>query len=177
MENEVWYDVKDEKMRGLIEVSNLGRARRKESGEICKLADNGNGYLAVYCHVDKKTVLRYIHRLVAQVFHDNPDDLPQVGHKDDDKSNNHPSNLYWCSGSKNIRDAHRTGRMKKRSEHGPVKRYPEEIVEEAYCRVMFKGDEITPTANEYGMPRTTLSSIINKRSWTHLTDKLDEKCA
>ncbi len=172
---EVWHDAKDEKIKGLVEVSNLGRARHKDSKKICKLHDNGAGYLAVACTVDKKVVLRYIHRLVAQVFHNNTENLPQVGHKDDDKANNRPENLYWCSGSKNIRDAHRTGRMKKRSDYGTTSRYEEKVVDEAYRSVVIYGEGISQTAKRLGMPRTTLSSMINKRSWTHLTDKIDDE--
>jgi len=172
---ELWHDVKDEKMYGYVEVSNLGRARYKDTGEICRLADNGNGYLAVYCRIDKKTVLRYIHRLVGQVFHDNPDNLPQVGHRDDDKSNNHPDNLYWCSGSRNIRDAHKSGRMKKRSELGSISRYDDKVVASAYRDVVVFGEGITKTATKHDMPRTTLSSIINKRARSNITDKIDEE--
>lgn len=49
------------------------------------------------------------HRLVAEAFLDNPDNLPIVNHKDGNKLNNHVSNLEWVSYSDNSKHAHRIG--------------------------------------------------------------------
>ena len=43
-----------------------------------------------------------VHRLVAQAYIPNPDNLPEVNHIDEDKSNNHVSNLEWCTQEYNL---------------------------------------------------------------------------
>ena len=85
---------------GLYEVSNLGRVRR--NGKILKPWKNNWGYLLV--SLCKNGIVRNarIHRLVALAFIPNPQNLPQVNHKDEDKTNNAVSNLEWCTAGYNI---------------------------------------------------------------------------
>lgn len=56
-----------------------------------------------YCTVELSRGRVYrIHRLVAQAYLSNPDNLPEVNHKDEDKSNNSVSNLEWCTSEYNL---------------------------------------------------------------------------
>ena len=96
-----------------IEVSNLGRVRtldrvvsgengtRSLKGRVLKQQLNHNGYLQVGFRVNGKRVNKSIHRLVAQTFIKNPDNLPEINHKDSDPTNNNVSNLERCSRSYN----------------------------------------------------------------------------
>lgn len=145
--------------------------------------DNGAGYLAVTVGYKIKESgklvpkLEYVHRLVAKAFIPNPDNLPQVNHKDFNKSNNDVSNLEWVSRADNIKHSHDNGRMQKRYDVGPVTILTVEQVKECYTRVVVGCEGVNVVAVSMNKPRTTISSIINKRSRRDITDKLDEEFA
>ena len=90
---------------GKYEVSNLGRIRNLNwngTGEVRVIAQHANpmtGYIQVtlYDKALKKSVMKYLHRLVADAFLPNPNNLEQIDHKDADKTNNTVSNLRWVS--------------------------------------------------------------------------------
>lgn len=88
-------------------VSNLGRVKTlnyKRSGreKIMSLLDNGSGYFKVCLCSNGKVKQLYVHRLVAQAFLDNPNNLPEVNHKDENPSNNYVSNLEYCDHKYNM---------------------------------------------------------------------------
>lgn len=60
------------------------------------------GYLMVCLCKDGEERIYAVHRLVAEAFIDNPDDLPEVNHIDENPSNNHVENLEWCTRQYNI---------------------------------------------------------------------------
>lgn len=69
----------------------------------------GSGYegINLWCYDKKKHITKYIHRLVAETFLPNPNNYPEVNHKDGNKSNNHINNLEWCSISHNRKHCRR----------------------------------------------------------------------
>lgn len=71
-------------------------SKRLVKGRVLKQSDNGHGYMAVEFSMNNKTVQLYVHRIVASAFIPNPDNLPQVNHKDNNRANNAVSNLEWC---------------------------------------------------------------------------------
>jgi len=97
-----------------IEGSNLGRARtldrvvstrrgtRVVKGRILTQHSNGTGYMQVGPRINGKKVNIYTHRLVAECFLPNQENLPEINHKDNNPRNNNISNLEWCSHKYNI---------------------------------------------------------------------------
>lgn len=70
-------------------------------GHALKQWANNKGYLLVHFSVNGKDVARLVHRIIAASFIPNPDNLPEVNHKDNDRTNNAVSNLEWCTSQYN----------------------------------------------------------------------------
>lgn len=99
IEKEIWKPIKGYEN---YEVSTLGRVKsigndkmRKE--KILKPADDGRGYLFVVLYKNGNKKPCKIHRLVAETFIPNTDNLPCINHKDENKSNNSVCNLEFCT--------------------------------------------------------------------------------
>lgn len=63
------------------------------------------GYMQVVLFLEGKKKNARVHRLVAQAFLPNPNNLPQINHLDKNKKNNHLSNLEWCTNQENCEHA------------------------------------------------------------------------
>lgn len=110
---EVWKDI--EGYEGLYQVSNLGRVRSVDryvrtsrgnglkpvKGKIIKQAVL-SGYVCVRLHKNNKEKTHLVHRLVANAFIPNHNNLPEINHKDENKQNNLISNLEWCDRAYNV---------------------------------------------------------------------------
>lgn len=98
---------------GLYEVSNLGRVKNIKTERILKPGKNNLGYLqvALYKNGLQKTVK--VHRLVALAFLSNPQNLHEINHKDEDKTNNTVENLEWCTHEYNMNYGTRIERLYK----------------------------------------------------------------
>ena len=66
-------------------------------------------YYAVMLWLGNKSKCAKVHRLVAEAFIPNPDNLPCINHKDGNKLNNQVTNLEWCTYQENMQHAVRTG--------------------------------------------------------------------
>lgn len=84
------------------QITDDGRVWSKITNKWLKATDNGWGYLKVNLYKNGKMKCCRVHRLVANAFLPNPENLPQINHKDEDKTNNNVSNLEWCDRAYNI---------------------------------------------------------------------------
>ncbi len=84
------------------EVSNLGNVRNKITKQILNPGTDKKGYYQVSLKQQNgKYSTKKVHRLVAQAFIPNPENKPQVDHKDNDRKNNKVENLRWASACEN----------------------------------------------------------------------------
>ena len=122
MKKEYWKPVVG--YEGHYQVSNFGRVKSIKFGKeiILKPRKDKCGYYSVVLYKNGIVKKYYVHRLVAEAFIPNPNNLPCVNHKDENKLNNSVDNLEWCDRLYNVR--YGTGierRSKKRSK--PVLQY------------------------------------------------------
>lgn len=131
---EIWKDIKG--YEGIYQISSLGRVKSIDrwvnytndnlkhiKERILKIGNNLKGYYHVVLSKNGKHKTMTIHHLVAQAFIPNPDKLPCINHKDEDKSNNivwvnedgsidyDKSNLEWCTYEYNNNYGDRTKKM------------------------------------------------------------------
>jgi len=173
MNEELWKDVKN--YEDLYEVSDVGVVRAKRTGLLLKLMDNGAGYMGVSLCKGGVYHRRYIHRLVAQAFIENPEGKPQVMHLDHNSKNNHVSNLAWGTQKENTLQGIRDGRINSKP-RGKIKKL---TLEDRTKAIIHKklGKGVQETATLLGFPRTTISSVFNNRSapeWVEfITEELE----
>lgn len=112
MEEEVWKDITG--YEGLYQVSNLGRVKSlarevftgvymrqiPETIKISQKHSSGN-YRSIVLSKEGKKTPRLIHRLVAEAFIPNPNNKPEIDHKDGDPTNNNSNNLRWATRKEN----------------------------------------------------------------------------
>ena len=96
---EIWRTMKE---HNNYEISNIGRVRNKKTGRILKTTTNNKGYERFIIYIDKKPKCFYIHRVVANNYLNNPNNLPEINHKNENKKDNRVENLEYCNGLYNL---------------------------------------------------------------------------
>lgn len=161
---------------GFYEVSSHGRVRgistdgnwRRKRGIL-----TGYGGGKLYPHVlltaDGKRVTRNIHRLVAEAFIPNPENFPQINHKDANKENNRVDNLEWCTCQQN--QAHARSKQLQRIPKGTQcwnAKLTDDKVRTMRHRYQTEGITYKELAAEYGVHSGVVGMIIRREKWKHV---------
>lgn len=119
-DKERWRLIEDSD--GRYEVSDQARVRNRRTNKVLSQFSDRCGYMRVTLRIDGQAKSRSVHRLVAIAFVANPHGYTEVNHIDEDKANNLPANLEWCTRLHNL--THGTARERAaRSTSLPVFQY------------------------------------------------------
>lgn len=180
-----------EEFDGIYEISNLGnvksleryvevvgvnrmRHKRLLNEKFLKHLPTRCGYLRVGFPIDNKVKYISIHRLVAIAFIPNPENKPEVNHKDGDKTNNRVDNLEWVTSSENQLHSYKNGLQKPHSNGGAKGELNSHSVltekdvikiRELFSSGKFKQTEL---ADLYEVKRSCIYSIVRFRTWKHI---------
>ena len=132
-----------------------------------------DGYLKVRLFKDGKYKHMQVHRLVAMEFIKNPDNLPQINHKDENPKNNNSSNLEWCTAKYNMNYGVHSDRKYVSAfsgERSPRSKLTEKDV--LYIRSHYISHDkhfgYTGLARKFGVDRMTIKSIVLRQTWKHI---------
>lgn len=114
LEGEIWKPINNFPKYA---VSNHGRIKNTRSHHILKPYPDKDGYLDAQLSRDGVAHHNRLHRLVANAFIPNPDNLPIIDHLDGNTSNNHVNNLRWATLGQNMQNSHSRGRCQYKGVH------------------------------------------------------------
>ena len=139
------------------EITRDGKIINKTNGRVVKPQKNGKGYLRV--SIGGK--LQFVHRLVAQKYLPNPENKPQVNHKDGNKLNNSVDNLEWSTNAENRIHAVEKGL------HLCGGDCPWSVLTEDNVRFIRSNNQmsIKELSEKFNVSRSTISDIIHYRTW------------
>lgn len=107
-----WKDI--EELRGKYEISDEGEIRARGTDKILRgFVNKVTGYREVVLSDGERDYYKLVHRLVAQEFVENPENLPQVKHIDGNKQNNSADNLMWVKYQGNKTKGMKRGNLNK----------------------------------------------------------------
>ena len=157
----IWREIPS--LEGRYEASDSGDIRHVVNHKVRRARRNRYGYLQMNFALNdgtgkNKTLL--VHKLIAETFIENPNNLPYINHKDGDETNNHVDNLEWCTASENIKHAFDTGlAVNPKGDKSPLARFTNEQVRE--IRYMYgKGVSETSLAILLGVSQSTIGRIV-----------------
>ena len=180
---EIWktavYD--GEVYEGLYKVSNLGRIlslnyQNTGKAEVMTPFEVGTGYLQVQLWKNKEYKTCLVHRLVAETFLDNPENKPQVNHKDEDKTNNfvflnedgsvdkEKSNLEWSTPKDNCNHGTRNERSAKTRTNGKLSK---RVLQLSLSGDLIKEWESTRECERNGFDHSAVAKCCNGKQKSH----------
>jgi hypothetical protein len=148
-------------------INSDGKIKNKK-GQLLKVEISKEGYYRVTLSKDGKCVKYLLHRIVAIQFIPNPENKPQVNHKNGIKSDNRVENLEWCTRSENEKHAHKNGLKNHKGEKHPSCKLTENDVIE--IRKLYSEKRFTQKqlAEKFNVCFQNISLIVLRKKWNHI---------
>ena len=128
------------------------------------LFEVNHGYLRVGIVHDRKMYHKRIHRLVGEYFIDNPHKYDIIHHIDNDKTNNHYTNLKWVTSKENSKYAKEDGLILTCEKHNMAKYTNDEI--KFVCALLESGlYDVSEISNITGIGKPVIYNICNNKQW------------
>ena len=152
------------------EVSSMGRVRNRERKNCLRHKVSQDGYHRVCLSLPELKHGKFypLHRLVANAFIPNPNNLPQVNHIDGNKSNNAASNLEWCTAKENIEHGIKSGLILKGYEQTWAKIKSEDYPIILAMRVA--GYPNTDIAKKYNVHPGSIHHFFKRKPYLRFSD-------
>ncbi|EOZ4222909.1 NUMOD4 motif-containing HNH endonuclease [Escherichia coli] len=128
----------------------------------------GYAFVGLYPGGGKRPSYKMVHRIVADVFIDNPDGKPEVNHKDGNKLNNKVENLEWVTRTENAKHGFDSGLLVHGFNHHFCKLTPEQV------KSIYKSKgKYRDIAKEFGVCAQTVCNIKNKSAYRRFLEGVD----
>ena len=177
MAEERWRAIPD--YVGWYEAGDLGNIKRvngdnsARAGKILK-PWTSHDYKRVSLYKNGKETSSHVHQIIMEAFVGPCPKNKEVNHKDGDKANNVLTNLEYVTHAENVQHAFDTGLLSRRGEKNSQSKLTERNVHEAR-RLLAKGVTQTEIAKKFGVNKTTICNIANRKSWTWLKEEGDDE--
>lgn len=153
---------------GKVFISNLGNLKKQAIPSLkdkSKVSLNARGYHTTQIKINGIFTSVLVHRLVAEAFIPNPEDKPQVNHKNGIKSDNRVDNLEWCTCAENIEHAVKNGYFIQGEDHWKSK-VTSKVVDAIRSRYKKNTYGLTSfLARKYGISTSNILSIVEHKTW------------
>lgn len=161
----MWEEIGD-----WYKINRFGIILNTKTQRIMKSSNDKDGYRIISLFIDGKRVTRGVHRLVMELFKPNPNNLPQINHKNGIKFDNWVGNLEYCTAKENTQHAYDTGLKYglKCENHGRAK-LTQQQVNEIRTKYAPRKYSMRKLAKEYGVNKSQIHNIIHNKCWVKPT--------
>lgn len=167
--NVEWKRIIVEDITTNYEVSNIGEIRNATTGRILSQYTDKDGYKHATITVDGRQYHPGVHRFVANAFIPNPENKPEVNHKNGVKYINVVDNLEWVTTAENVQHAFDTGlKSSILGSDNVLSHYTDDQIKRV-CKLLEKGVSNKKISKQTGVDRKYITDIKKGRRWKHIS--------